>query len=340
MTSPRVVAEFLLPQYGNRRVEQFGVLLLDTKHRVLRIPVLSVGTLDASIVHPREVFREAVAAGAAAIVLFHNHPSGDPEPSIEDTAPDRAADGGRRDDGDQRPGSRDPRRRAVFQLSGEGNALIVGKTLYIDCFSGVAGDMFLGAPASTSGCRSRPCGKHSAAWRSITGRSRASGSCGRACRRRNSRLVEPALQTAAASVDQAAASHSHAARDHIATITPTSPGSITIRTIPASPGIIASPTSSVTSTGRRCRPRSALARSPCSAGWPKRRPRFIRCRSIGSTCTKSAPSTRLSTSSDPSSPWSGSGRIRWWPRRSMSAAEPCGVLTVCCRCPLRQPPHC
>ncbi len=85
MTSPRAVAEFLLPQYGNRRVEQFGVLLLDTKHRVLRSTVLSIGTLDASIVHPREVFREAVAGGAAAIVLFHNHPSGDPEPSSEDT---------------------------------------------------------------------------------------------------------------------------------------------------------------------------------------------------------------------------------------------------------------
>ena len=46
--------------------------------------VLSVGTLDASIVHPREVFREAAAAGAAALVLFHNHPSGDPEPSDDD----------------------------------------------------------------------------------------------------------------------------------------------------------------------------------------------------------------------------------------------------------------
>jgi DNA repair protein RadC len=85
MTCPRVVAEYLLPQFGNRRVEQFGVLLLDTKHRVLRCTVLSVGTLDASIVHPREVFREAVAGGAAAIVVFHNHPSGDPEPSPEDT---------------------------------------------------------------------------------------------------------------------------------------------------------------------------------------------------------------------------------------------------------------
>ena len=85
MTSPRAVAEYLLPQYGNRGVEQFGVVLLDTKHRVLRSTVLSVGTLDASIVHPREIFREAVAGGAAAIVLFHNHPSGDPEPSREDT---------------------------------------------------------------------------------------------------------------------------------------------------------------------------------------------------------------------------------------------------------------
>ena len=85
MTSPRAVAEYLLPQYGNRRVEQFGVLLLDTKHRVLRSTVLSIGTLDASIVHPREIFREAVAGNAAAIVLFHNHPSGDPEPSREDT---------------------------------------------------------------------------------------------------------------------------------------------------------------------------------------------------------------------------------------------------------------
>ena len=85
MTSPRIVAEYLLPKYGNRRVEQFGVLLLDTKHRILRSTVLSVGTLDASIVHPREIFREAVAGGAAAIVLFHNHPSGDPEPSREDT---------------------------------------------------------------------------------------------------------------------------------------------------------------------------------------------------------------------------------------------------------------
>jgi DNA repair protein RadC len=84
LTTPRAVAEYLLPQFGNRSVEQFGVLLLDTKHRVLRVAVLSVGTLDTSIVHPRDVFREATAAGAAGLVLFHNHPSGDPLPSDDD----------------------------------------------------------------------------------------------------------------------------------------------------------------------------------------------------------------------------------------------------------------
>ena len=84
ITTPRTAAELLLPLYGNRSVEQFGVVLLDTRHRVLRTTVVSVGTLDASIVHPREIFREATAAGAAALVLFHNHPSGDPESSPDD----------------------------------------------------------------------------------------------------------------------------------------------------------------------------------------------------------------------------------------------------------------
>src|SRR5436190_4754296 len=80
----RDAAELLVPEFGSRPVEQFGVILLDTKHRVLRTTLLSVGTLDASIVHPREVFREAASGGAAAIVVFHNHPSGDPAPSGDD----------------------------------------------------------------------------------------------------------------------------------------------------------------------------------------------------------------------------------------------------------------
>jgi DNA repair protein RadC len=84
--SSRDAAEFLVPQFGTRPVEQFGVVLLDTKHRLLRTTLLSVGTIDASIVHPREVFRAAASAGAAALVLFHNHPSGDPTPSDDDIA--------------------------------------------------------------------------------------------------------------------------------------------------------------------------------------------------------------------------------------------------------------
>lgn len=84
LRSPREVAAHLLPEFGARPVEQFGVVLLDAKHRLLRTRVLTVGTLDRSVVHPREVFREAAAARAASIVLFHNHPSSDPTPSDED----------------------------------------------------------------------------------------------------------------------------------------------------------------------------------------------------------------------------------------------------------------
>lgn len=84
--TPHDVAAFLLPQFGSYPVERFGVLLLDTRHRLVRTRVLSIGSLDASVVHPREVFREAILAGAAALVLFHNHPSGDPSPSRDDVA--------------------------------------------------------------------------------------------------------------------------------------------------------------------------------------------------------------------------------------------------------------
>jgi DNA repair protein RadC len=77
-------ATYLLPRFGSRPVEQFGVVLLDSKHRVLRSTVLVSGTLNTSIVEPRDVFREATLGGAAAIVVFHNHPSGDPTPSPED----------------------------------------------------------------------------------------------------------------------------------------------------------------------------------------------------------------------------------------------------------------
>ena len=84
--TPREVAEFLLPSYGASPVERFGLVSLCTKHRVLRTEIVSTGTLDASLVHPREVFRTAAMHRAAAIVLFHNHPSGDPTPSVDDVA--------------------------------------------------------------------------------------------------------------------------------------------------------------------------------------------------------------------------------------------------------------
>ncbi|MDA1183407.1 MAG: DNA repair protein RadC [Acidobacteria bacterium] len=86
LATPRQLAAFLLPQYGTCAVEQFGIVMLDTKHRVIRVRIVSVGSLDATIVHPREVFREAAAGSAAAVVLFHNHPSGDPTPSPDDLA--------------------------------------------------------------------------------------------------------------------------------------------------------------------------------------------------------------------------------------------------------------
>ena len=60
------------------------VLVLDGKHSLLRCDRVSTGTLTSSIVHPREVFRPAIQAAAAAVICAHNHPSGDPEPSAED----------------------------------------------------------------------------------------------------------------------------------------------------------------------------------------------------------------------------------------------------------------
>jgi DNA repair protein RadC len=84
--TPQQLACYLLPQYGAANVEQFGIVLLDTRHRVIRIRLVSIGGLDATVVQPRDVFREAAAVGASAVVLFHNHPSGDPSPSSDDFA--------------------------------------------------------------------------------------------------------------------------------------------------------------------------------------------------------------------------------------------------------------
>jgi DNA repair protein RadC len=83
-TSGNDTARYLLPLYGGYRVERFGLVLLDTKRRLIRTTIVSVGALDGTYASPREVFREALVASAGAVVLFHNHPSGDPAPSADD----------------------------------------------------------------------------------------------------------------------------------------------------------------------------------------------------------------------------------------------------------------
>lgn len=82
--SPLDVFRHFHPRLRHATQERFFVVLLDGRHRVLRYELVSQGTLTASLVHPREVFRPALRESAAALVLVHNHPSGDPTPSRED----------------------------------------------------------------------------------------------------------------------------------------------------------------------------------------------------------------------------------------------------------------
>ena len=74
------------PRLRDLPQEEFHALLLNARHRVIREVLVTRGILDASLIHPREVFRLAVGEGAASVILVHNHPSGDPAPSEEDRA--------------------------------------------------------------------------------------------------------------------------------------------------------------------------------------------------------------------------------------------------------------
>ncbi len=84
VTSPEAAARVLVPGLAGADRERCLALLLDTKHRLIDTMLVSVGSIDHTFMAPREVFRDALLANAAALVLGHNHPSGDPEPSRDD----------------------------------------------------------------------------------------------------------------------------------------------------------------------------------------------------------------------------------------------------------------
>lgn len=84
MTSPQSVADYIRPMIGHLHQEEFHVLLLDTKHNLVRDRMITRGLVDRSQVHAREVFRSAIREACSRILLAHNHPSGDPTPSAQD----------------------------------------------------------------------------------------------------------------------------------------------------------------------------------------------------------------------------------------------------------------
>jgi DNA repair protein RadC len=84
LETPEAIVNLLREDNRLWQVETFQIILLNTRHRLIHVERISQGTLDTILVHPREVFRAAIAANAAAVVLAHNHPSGDPTPSEAD----------------------------------------------------------------------------------------------------------------------------------------------------------------------------------------------------------------------------------------------------------------
>lgn len=82
--SPKDVYVLMYPKMREQKKEKFITLCLDTKNQVLKEEVVSIGSLNASIVHPREVFKSALMESSASVIMVHNHPSGDPSPSRED----------------------------------------------------------------------------------------------------------------------------------------------------------------------------------------------------------------------------------------------------------------
>ncbi len=84
ITSPKDVAEIFIPLLRDELKEQFIVVCLSSSNRIIKFQKISEGSLNSSVVHPREVFKVAIENSSANIILIHNHPSGNPEPSNED----------------------------------------------------------------------------------------------------------------------------------------------------------------------------------------------------------------------------------------------------------------
>lgn len=82
--TPEDVAGLVKSRLKGKKKEHFLALLLDTRNQLIKVAEISIGSLDTSIVHPREVFKEAIAASAASVIFAHNHPSGDPAASEDD----------------------------------------------------------------------------------------------------------------------------------------------------------------------------------------------------------------------------------------------------------------
>jgi len=82
--SPEDALKEVKTKLKGKKKEHFLTILLDTRNQVIGVAPISIGSLDSSVVHPREVFKEALAASAASVIFVHNHPAGDPSPSEDD----------------------------------------------------------------------------------------------------------------------------------------------------------------------------------------------------------------------------------------------------------------
>lgn len=84
INSAKDIAKMFMPELSSLKKEHFIGIYLDSRKNIVKEEIISIGSLDSSVVHPREIFRPAIEESAAALILVHNHPSGDPEPSEED----------------------------------------------------------------------------------------------------------------------------------------------------------------------------------------------------------------------------------------------------------------